>query len=214
MSYHRNDIFVPLPPILSPGEEDAIIRRLASEEDESARKRLAEGYMRLAAAMAAAYKRENMPAEELFSVGLIGLMKAVRTFDPGAGHGLGAYARRCIENEIRTYLRHVRVIDRHEAYLSDQDTLAKVQEGYAGGKREEEEAERLRRAIQELPPRERLLIALRFLLPYESGGSGQKRRKKPCTQAEAAAALGVSQSYISRWERSVLKKLKSGIVKM
>lgn len=196
-----------LPPPLSPEEEDELISRIDTHE---ARCVLVEHNLRLVAYIAKRFENTGANIEELISIGTVGLMKAVSTFNKDKSIKLATYASRCIENEILMFLRKSssqrREIsideplsvdwDGNELLLSDvlgsdADVVSKEME-------EDEERKLLREAVNELNPRERVIIEMRFgLLDGEE-----------MTQKEVADALGISQSYISRIEKRIMSRLK------
>ena len=196
-----------LPPPLSPDEEDELISRIDTHE---ARCVLVEHNLRLVAYIAKRFENTGANIEELISIGTVGLMKAVSTFNKDKSIKLATYASRCIENEILMFLRKSssqrREIsideplsvdwDGNELLLSDvlgsdADVVSKEME-------EDEERKLLREAVNELNPRERVIIEMRFgLLDGEE-----------MTQKEVADALGISQSYISRIEKRIMSRLK------
>lgn len=196
-----------LPPPLSPEEEDDLISRIDTHE---ARCVLVEHNLRLVAYIAKRFENTGANIEELISIGTVGLMKAVSTFNKDKSIKLATYASRCIENEILMFLRKSssqrREIsideplsvdwDGNELLLSDvlgsdADVVSKEME-------EDEERKLLREAVNELNPRERVIIEMRFgLLDGEE-----------MTQKEVADALGISQSYISRIEKRIMSRLK------
>ena len=196
-----------LPPPLSPEEEDELISRIDTHE---ARCILVEHNLRLVAYIAKRFENTGANIEELISIGTVGLMKAVSTFNKSKSIKLATYASRCIENEILMFLRKSssqrREIsideplsvdwDGNELLLSDvlgsdADVVSKEME-------EDEERRLLREAVNELNPRERVIIEMRFGL---LGG-------EEMTQKEVADALGISQSYISRIEKRIMSRLK------
>lgn len=196
-----------LPPPLSPEEEDELISRIDTHE---ARCILVEHNLRLVAYIAKRFENTGANIEELISIGTVGLMKAVSTFNKDKSIKLATYASRCIENEILMFLRknssQRREIsideplsvdwDGNELLLSDvlgsdADVVSKEME-------EDEERKLLREAVNELNPRERVIVEMRFGL---LGG-------EEMTQKEVADALGISQSYISRIEKRIMTRLK------
>lgn len=196
-----------LPPPLSPEEEDELISRIDTHE---ARCVLVEHNLRLVAYIAKRFENTGANIEELISIGTVGLMKAVSTFNKDKSIKLATYASRCIENEILMFLRksssqrkEISIDeplsvdwDGNELLLSDvlgsdADVVSKEME-------EDEERKLLREAVNELNPRERVIIEMRFgLLDGEE-----------MTQKEVADALGISQSYISRIEKRIMSRLK------
>ena len=196
-----------LPPPLSLEEEEELISHIDSPE---ARSTLVEHNLRLVAFIAKRFENTGANIEELISIGTLGLMKAVSTFNKDKSIKLATYASRCIENEILMFLRKSstqrREIsideplsvdwDGNELLLSDilgsdADVVSKEME-------EDEERRLLREAVGELDARERVIIEMRFGL---SGGIEM-------TQKEVADALGISQSYISRLEKRIMERLK------
>lgn len=197
-----------LPPPLSEEEEAEIISKLAAG-DENARSVLIEHNLRLVVYIAKKFENTGINIEDLISIGTIGLIKAVNTFEPKKNIKLATYASRCIENEILMYLRRnlknkgevsldepLNIDwDGNELLLSDvlgteSDMIYKRIEG-------EVEKHILWQAMHKLSQREKTIIILRFGL---NGGEEK-------TQKEVADILGISQSYISRLEKRILKRL-------
>jgi RNA polymerase sporulation-specific sigma factor len=177
---------------------------------EDARARLIERNLRLVAFIARRYENSGVGIEDLISIGTLGLIKAVGTFRSDKNIKLATYASRCIENEILMYLRKIggrqevsideplnTDWDGNELLLSD--VLGNDEEPVVQELEEAEERAALRRAVARLPDRERYIIELRF------GLDGRREM----TQSEVAELLGISQSYISRLEKKILKKLRS-----
>ena len=206
-----------LPAPLDSNEEMAAINDLGSEDDEQARKVLIEHNLRLVVYIAKKFDNTGVGVEDLISIGTIGLIKAINTFNPDKNIKLATYASRCIENEILMYLRRNNKTkmevsideplnvdwDGNELLLSDilgteEDTIYKDLEN-------EVERKLLIRAINRLSGRERTIIQMRFGLgtPY-----GEER-----TQKEVADMLGISQSYISRLEKKIMQRLRREMVK-
>ncbi len=178
--------------------------------DESARMRLIEHNLRLVSHIARKYTVPGYTADDLVSVGALGLIKAVNTYKPETGSPLSAYAARCIENEILMLLRASKKrrgdvslndpvgTDKEGNDISFQDIL-----GTAPGQVEDEvvrrvSLEKARRLVKELPRRERLVIEMRYGL--------LDGRMHP--QHEVASALGISRSYVSRMEKRALEPLR------
>lgn len=203
-----------LPPPLSHEEEASLLLRLG-QGDRSVRGVLIERNLRLVVYIARKFENTGISIEDLVSVGTIGLIKAVNTFDPTKNIKLATYASRCIENEILMYLRRNSKLraevsfdeplntdwDGNELLLSDvlgteSDVIKYI----------EEEVDRslLREALSRLDERERQIMELRFGL----------RNGLEKTQKEVADELGISQSYISRLEKRILKKLNREIHRM
>ena len=205
-----------LPSPLNMEDEAWYLERLI-DGDQEARTILIEHNLRLVVYIAKKFDNTGVGVEDLISIGTIGLIKAVNTFNPIKNIKLATYASRCIENEILMYLRRssktrVEVSideplnvdwDGNELLLSD----ILGTEGDVIGQDLEEEVERelLRQAIDHLDERERTIVELRFGLNREDGDE--------MTQKEVADHLGISQSYISRLEKKIMKRLKKEIVK-
>ena len=198
-----------MPPPLSRAEEAAALQAMA-EGDEDARAKLIEHNLRLVVFLARRFENTGVNIEDLISIGTIGLIKAVNTFQSGKNIKLATYASRCIENEI---LMHLRKIGRERSEVSFDEPLNTDWDGNElllsdilgtdpdeVSKPLEADADRamLRAAIAALPPREREIICLRF-------GIG---RQQEATQKEVADAMGISQSYISRLEKRIIAKLR------
>ena len=167
--------------------------------------------LRLVAHVAKKYYAQPGDQEDLISIGTIGLMKAVDTFDTTRKARFATYASRCIENELRMHFRRER---RNGVVVSLQETLEAgkedsaltlsdvLQDGFCmeDACERQDEARRLRRLIEGLPARERKLILLRY------GLAGQP----PLTQLETAQLLQISRSYVSRLETHALDQLRKG----
>ena len=206
-----------LPAPLETEEERKAIRGLGTENDEQARKMLIEHNLRLVVYIAKKFDNTGVGVEDLISIGTIGLIKAINTFDPDKNIKLATYASRCIENEILMYLRRNSKTkmevsideplnvdwDGNELLLSD---ILGTDDDVISRKMEDEvEISLLGKAISKLSPREQLIIRLRFGL---NNTDGEEK-----TQKEVADILGISQSYISRLEKRIMKRLKKEIVK-
>lgn len=198
-----------LPPPLTPEEEKVLLARMA-DGDPAARDELITHNLRLVVYLAKKYEGSGVPSEDMVSIGTIGLIKAVNTFTPERSIKLATYASRCIGNEILMYLRKSSN-RRQEASIDeplniDGDGNELLLSDILGsdenmvGQQLEQDAERagLRRAVSSLSARERRIMELRFGLT-----DGVER-----TQKEAADALGISQSYISRLEKRIIQTLK------
>ena len=200
----------PLPPPLSPEEERAQALRL-KEGDEDARRALIEHNLRLVVFIARRFENTGVPLEDLISIGTIGLMKAVSTFDVNKKIKLATYASRCVENEILMHLRKTARLrmevsldeplktdwDGNELLLSD--VLGTRPDTVSAGLDQQIERDILMDALEKLTEREKTIILLRF------GIGGRKER----TQKEVADMLGISQSYISRLEKRILSRLQT-----
>ena len=205
-----------LPAPLEAAAEKKAIKDLGTEKDENARKILIEHNLRLVVYIAKKFDNTGVGVEDLISIGTIGLIKAINTFNPSKKIKLATYASRCIENEILMYLRRNSKTkmevsideplnvdwDGNELLLSDilgteEDTIYRDLE---------DEAERkiLFRALNKLSGREKLIVRMRFGLDHPEG--------KEMTQKEVADQLGISQSYISRLEKKIMHRLRMEMV--
>ena len=199
-----------LPPPLTPEQEKALLAQMMAG-DPAARDELITHNLRLVVYLAKKYESSGVPSEDMISIGTIGLIKAVNTFTPERNIKLATYASRCIGNEILMYLRKSSN-RRQEASIDEplnvdgdgnelllSDILGC--DANAVSQQLEQDAERavLRRAVAALSARERQIMELRFGLT-----DGVER-----TQKEAADALGISQSYISRLEKRIIHTLKT-----
>ena len=203
-----------LPQPLSREEEAAVIQVMEAggAEAEEARQTLIERNLRLVAFIARRYESPptvGVNIEDLISIGTLGLIKAVNTFRSDKNIKLATYASRCIENEILMYFRKVsgkQEVSLDEPLNTDWDGGELLLSDVLGsdevpiGQEIEDAEERLslRRAVARLESRERLIIELRF------GLNGRREM----TQTEVAELLGISQSYISRLEKKILRKLR------
>lgn len=206
-----------LPAPLEVEEENAAIAKLGTEYEEEAKKKLIEHNLRLVVYIAKKFDNTGVGVEDLISIGTIGLIKAINTFNPTKQIKLATYASRCIENEILMYLRRNNKTklevsideplnvdwDGNELLLSDilgteEDTIYKDLENEA-------EHKLLVKAINGLSSRERLIVNMRYGLESEDG--------EEKTQKEVADILGISQSYISRLEKKIMQRLKREMVR-
>ncbi|NLM39724.1 MAG: RNA polymerase sporulation sigma factor SigE [Firmicutes bacterium] len=203
-----------LPPPLTSQEEQMLLARL-SEGDMSVKTPLIERNLRLVVYIARKFENTGIFIEDLVSIGTIGLIKAVNTFDPSKNIKLATYASRCIENEILMYLRRTSKLRAEvsfdEPLNTDWDGNELVLADVVGSEsdvvkyiEEEVDKELLEAALSRLTGREKKIMELRFGL-----NNGTER-----TQREVAELLGISQSYISRLEKKILKKLRREIKKM
>ncbi|GAA0124186.1 RNA polymerase sporulation sigma factor SigE [Clostridium sp. CTA-19] len=204
-----------LPPPLTKEEEEELVRQLVGG-DENIRATLIERNLRLVVYIARKFENTGVNVEDLISVGTIGLIKAVNTFDPEKKIKLATYASRCIENEILMYLRRNSKIkteisfyeplnidwDGNELLLSD--ILGTENDIVYNLIEDEVDKQLLLLAMDRLNDREKEIVELRFGL----NGCNEK------TQKEVADMLGISQSYISRLEKRIIKRLKKEINKM
>ena len=206
-----------MPSPLDTEAEQRAIRELGTEKDEYARKKLIEHNLRLVVYIAKKFDNTGVGLEDLISIGTIGLIKSINTFNPEKNIKLATYASRCIENEILMYLRRNNKTklevsideplnvdyDGNELLLSD--VLGTEEDIIYRGIESEVEEQLLREAIKKLSGRERTIVELRFGLGTKNG--------EEMTQKEVADLLGISQSYISRLEKKIMKRLKKEIVK-
>ncbi len=204
-----------LPPPLTGDEEIYLLSRL-EEGDQSVKEILIERNLRLVVYIARKFENTGVGIEDLVSIGTIGLIKAVNTFDPVKKIKLATYASRCIENEILMHLRRTNKTrsevsfdeplnidwDGNELLLSD--VLGTENDVIYKSIEEEVEKKLLSTAMTKLNQREKKIMELRFGLI-----DGIEK-----TQKEVADFLGISQSYISRLEKRIIKRLKKEIHKM
>ena len=204
-----------LPAPLSREEEVKLVQELR-QDDGAIRATLIEHNLRLVAFIARKFENTNVGIEDLISIGTIGLIKAVNTFDPTKKIKLATYASRCIENEILMYLRRNSKSrqdisldeplstdwDGNELLLSD--VLGSDDDDVYRAIEEDVDRELLRDALKKLTGREQRIMCLRFGL---SGGECR-------TQKEVADVLGISQSYISRLEKKILHRLRHEMARM
>lgn len=207
---------VALPPPLSREEETELLRLLVEEESEEARAKLIEHNLRLVVYIARRFENTGVGIEDLISIGTIGLIKAVGTYNPEKNIKLATYSSRCIENEILMHLRKIssrrNEISFDEPLNTDWDgnelLLCDVlgTEGDMVMKPLEKDVDRtlLFEAVRKLSAREQTIITMRF------GLDGRPER----TQKEVADLLGISQSYISRLEKRIIARLKKEILRM
>ena len=206
-----------LPAPLGLEEENETIMALGTERDDEAKKSLIEHNLRLVVYIAKKFDNTGIGVEDLISIGTIGLIKSIHTFNPNKNIKLATYASRCIENEILMYLRRNNKTklevsideplnvdwDGNELLLSDilgtdEDTIYKDLETEA-------EHKLLVKAIGGLSKRERMIVQMRYGIMTHDG---QEK-----TQKEVADLLGISQSYISRLEKKIMQRLKREIIK-
>lgn len=209
-----------LPPPLLDEEETEMINDLISgerEEAETAKSVLIEHNLRLVVYIAKRFDNTGVGVEDLISIGTIGLIKAINTYNPNKNIKLATYASRCIENEILMYLRRNNKTklevsideplnvdwDGNELLLSD--ILGTEEDITYRDIEDEVEKKVLYNAINKLSDRERTIINMRFGLDREDG--------EELTQKEVACMLGISQSYISRLEKKIMKRLKREMCK-
>ena len=198
------------PPLTREAEETALQRG-----DRLAQHRLIEHNLRLVVFIARRYENTSVGLEDLISIGTIGLIKAVDTYDPAKSIKLATYASRCIENEILMVLRKLSSQrtevsfdeplntdwDGNELLLSD--VLGTEEDEVSRPMEEDADRQALLRAVDRLSPRERDIVTLRFGL----------RGSREYTQKEVADRMGISQSYISRLEKKILQRLKRDMLR-
>ena len=204
-----------LPPPLSREEEVTLMRR-ANQGDTVARATMIERNLRLVVYIARKFENTGISIEDLISIGTIGLIKAVNSFDPDKNIKLATYASRCIENEILMVLRKTNRLkaevsfdeplntdwDGNELLLSDilgtePDLVSKDLDA-------DIEKQMLHHAIDALSTKEKTIVGLRYGL-----GSDKEH-----TQKEVADMMGISQSYSSRLEKKIIVKLRDELQKM
>ena len=200
-----------LPEPLNAREEQACIEAMQDHQDKEAKEKLIAHNLRLVVYIAKKFDNTKVGTEDLISIGTIGLMKAINTFDASKSIKLATYASRCIENEILMYLRknnkqklEVSIDeplnvdwDGNELLLSyilgtDEDVIYRDLETQA-------DLKLLHQALKTLNGREKMIIELRFGLHSKDG--------EELTQKQVADLLGISQSYISRLEKKIMKRL-------
>ncbi len=205
-----------LPPPLNPVEESEAIHNLSTEQEQQAKATLIEHNLRLVVYIAKKFDNTSVGVEDLISIGTIGLIKAVNTFDCHKKIKLATYASRCIENEILMQLRRTSKMryevsldeplkidyDGNELLLSDvmgtdEDTIYQHIE-------KDIDYSLLQTAMSKLSKREQTIVELRF------GLRGREER----TQKEVADLLGISQSYISRLEKKIISRLQREFQKL
>ena len=206
-----NDV---LPPPLSKNEEEDVLLRLP--DDSEARAVLIEHNLRLVVYIARKFENTGICVEDLISIGTIGLIKAINTFNPTKNIKLATYASRCIENEILMYLRKNQLrrseVSIDEPLNVDWDGNELLLSDILGTENDiiyrdiEEEVDKmlLSEAMKKLSQRERKIMELRFGL----------NNHRELTQKEVADLMGISQSYISRLEKRIILRLKKEITKM
>ena len=209
-----NDI---LPAPLSTDREGECIKNLIENNDEEAKSMLIEHNLRLVVYIAKKFDNTGVGVEDLISIGTIGLIKGINTFKPDKNIKLATYASRCIENEILMYLRKNNKTklevsideplnvdwDGNELLLSD--ILGTDEDVISKGIESEVEKKLLYKAIEKLNHREKVIVEMRYGLNNKDG--------EEMTQKEVADTLGISQSYISRLEKKIIKRLKREILK-
>lgn len=206
-----SDVF---PPPLKPEEETVLLEQLGGEDDVMVKSVLIERNLRLVVYIARKFENTGINVEDLISIGTIGLIKAINTFKVDKKIKLATYASRCIENEILMYLRRnsktkseVSIdeplnVDWEGNELLLSDILGTESDIITKGIEEEVDRELLNHAMEKLSGRERKIVEMRFGILPET---------EEKTQKEVADILGISQSYISRLEKKIMKRLKKEI---
>lgn len=207
-----------LPPPLEPEEERKLLEKLGDLNDTEVKSILIERNLRLVVYIAKKFDNTGVGVEDLISIGTIGLIKAINTFKLDKKIKLATYASRCIENEILMYLRRSAKTkmevsideplnvdwDGNELLLSD--ILGTEEDIIYRDLEDEVDRELLKNAMTILSDREKTIIDLRFGLSNEQG--------EEMTQKEVADLLGISQSYISRLEKKIMKRLKKEMLRI
>lgn len=209
-----SDVF---PPPLKTEEEAILLEQLGGEDDVKVKSVLIERNLRLVVYIARKFENTGVNVEDLISIGTIGLIKAINTFNPEKKIKLATYASRCIENEILMYLRRnsktkseVSIdeplnVDWEGNELLLSDILGTDADVIYKNIEEEVDRDLLGKAMEKLSQRERKIVEMRFgILPETT----EK------TQKEVADLLGISQSYISRLEKKIIGRLKKEMNKM
>ncbi len=204
-----------LPSPFTPEEELEVVKRFLSG-DEEARLELIEHNLRLVVYIAKRFDNTGVDMDDLVSIGTIGLIKAVGSYNPDKNIKLATFASRCIENEILMHLRKISKT-RSEVSLDEplnvdwegnmlllSDVLGTDPECVYNDVESSQEKEILRKTFDKLPARERQILELRFGL----------YGKDEMTQKEIADMMGISQSYISRLEKKIVQNLKRDIIKL
>ena len=197
------------PEPLSSEEEKKALERMKQGDDEARNKKKKKN-LRLVAHVCKKYANTNIDQDDLLSIGTIGLIKGINSFNIDKGARLSTYVSRCIDNEILMYLRSIKKLNA-EVYLNDtigkdkDDNIVTLEEVLVNDEKTVEEIVDLKMKIRKLykkmkdvlKDRERTIIELRF------GLNGQK----PKTQHEIASSMGISRSYVSRIETKAIGKL-------
>ena len=204
-----------LPTPLTPEEEQQTVRNFL-DGDEDARLKLIEHNLRLVVYIAKKFDNTGVDMDDLVSIGTIGLIKAVGSYNPDKNIKLATFASRCIENEI---LMHLRKTSKTRSEISLDEPLNVDWEGNTlllsdilgtdadcvyNDVESSDECRILRNTFEKLPPRERQILSLRFGL----------YGKDEMTQKEIADMMGISQSYISRLEKKIVENLKKDMQKL
>lgn len=206
-----------LPAPFSPEEEAEYIRQLEEGSSMEARSKLIEHNLRLVVYIAKKFDNTGVGVEDLISIGTIGLIKAINTFNSEKKNKLATYASRCIENEILMYLRKNSRL-RYEVSIDEPlnidwdgnelllgDILGTDDDEVSRGVEDEVERRMLNHAIEALTPREKKIVQLRYGL--------NQQESREMTQKEVADRMGISQSYISRLEKKIIGRLKKEMIR-
>lgn len=207
-----------LPAPLEAKEEQKMIHMLGTVNEPEARAMLIERNLRLVVYIAKKFDNTGIGVEDLISIGTIGLIKAINTFNPAKKIKLATYASRCIENEILMYLRRNNKTrmevsideplnvdwDGNELLLSD--ILGTDEDIIYRDLEHEVDRKLLTKAMKILTDREKKIIELRFGINQKNG--------EEMTQKEVADLMGISQSYISRLEKKIIKRLQKEMARM
>ena len=198
-----------LQPLLPEEERHYLI--LSRQGDMNARNLLVEHNLRLVAHIVKKYHNLDREKEDMISIGVIGLIKAINTYDISKGHRLVTYAARCIENEVLMHLRGKKKTskevslydpigtDREGNEIQLFDVIEMKEEDVQRKLEQKEDVRKLYQKVEsELSARERIVLKMRYGLYNE----------EEYTQKEIAAKLGISRSYVSRIEKSAIEKLR------
>lgn len=206
-----------LPAPLDSKREAEVLFQLGTEEDAKAKSTLIEHNLRLVVYIAKKFENTGVGVEDLISIGTIGLIKSINTYNTEKNIKLATYASRCIENEILMYLRRNNKTkmevsideplnvdwDGNELLLSD--ILGTEEDSIYRNIESEVDKKLLNKALTKLSEREKTIVRLRFGLNTEDGDEK--------TQKEVADLLGISQSYISRLEKKIMKRLRKEMLR-
>ena len=203
-----------LPPPLKGEQEREVLARL-EQGDEKAKQLLIERNLRLVVFIARRFENTGVSLEDLISIGTIGLIKSISTYRGDKNIKIATYASRCIENEILMHIRKT-ANQKHEVSLDEpinmdydgnelllSDILGTDEDMILRPLEDDVDLCLLRKAVAELPPREKEIVTMRF------GLDG----RQALTQKEVAEILGISQSYISRLEKRIMQRLKNEILR-
>ena len=203
-----------LPPPLK-GQEELEALEMLEQGSELAKQQLIEHNLRLVVYISRRFENTGVNLEDLISIGTIGLIKAISTYRRDKNIKLATYASRCIENEILMHIRKISAqkvevsldepinmdYDGNELLLSD--ILGTDEDVVSSALEDDVDLHLLRQALQDLPPREREIVLMRYGL----------EGRKELTQKEVAEKMGISQSYISRLEKRIMLRLRKELIK-